>query len=652
MKKIYSLVFALIFSISLNAQSISPEQAETVARNFYSERSNHLIIDKNATTEFFLVDKLIADNGKILGYIFNAESGKGFVIVSAFNNTIPVLAYSLTKAFDKTREMPPSVEAILTDYKRQLILASTSTGPVSAEIESLWEYYLTSKGTKDVDAAGPLLSTTWDQGCYYNADCPYDASTGSYYCYHVPTGCGATAQAQIMKYWSWPVNGLGSNSYNSSYGTLSANFASATYNWNSMPNYLNTNNAEVAEIMSHVGISVNMNYSPSGSSSYISDHRYSFVNNFNYKNTASIENRSSYSDAGWAALLKGQIDAGKPVFYTGFDANGTSGHAFVCDGYQGSGYSTDYFHFNFGWGGYYDGYYSLNDISPGTGGTGGGSGDYSYYNQIIKDIEPNGTPNPGGGCDTIYNYSSSDNPTYYGFTTSWGYWTGQNGYGWNEFAEKFSSPSKPVVNGLYVAVAKADYFNSSSKVTFKVYNGGTTPGSVLATKNVYYSSLTPGYWNLVEFTNPITTTGNFYIGYEVYYTSPQDTFAVYVSEIPTATNTAYVKDGSTWHPYTDMYSSFYSHLWMDAIVCSVISDISKPEKPEAFVYPNPATDILNIFGINEIFTAVIYDHQGRIAINENVEKQINVSSLEAGMYYIIGYNENGEVILNKKFLKE
>lgn len=650
MSKVLSFLLILIFSASLYAQNISPEQAETVAKSFYSERSKHLMIEKTASVEFKLSESISSDNGKILAYIFNAKGGSGFVLISAFDNTIPVLAYSLTKPFDNSIDQPKAVQAILADYKRQLEYASTNTDIRSLEIEDLWNHYLYTKDTKDIEAAGPLLSTTWDQGCYYNADCPYDASAGSYMCYHVPTGCGATAQAQIMKYWSWPTNGSGSNSYSSSYGTLSANFSSATYNWGAIPNNVSSSNSEVAEVMSHIGISVEMGYSASGSGSYISDHRSSFINNFNYKSSMSTIPRTGYSDTQWASLLKAQVDAGKPVFYTGYDATYTSGHAFVLDGYQGSGGSSDYFHFNFGWSGYYDGYYSLNNIAPGTGGTGGGAGDYSYGNQVLINIEPNGTPTPGA-CDTIGNYGT-ENATYYSFTSEWGYWSGQNGYGWDEFAEKFSSVSAPIVNGLYVAVVKASNVSGSAKVTFKVYNGGTTPGSVIAQKDVYYSTLNPGYWNLVEFTSPVTTTGNFFIGYEVYYNTPQDTFATYMSTVPVSSNTGYLHDGSSWTDYPSINSQVVTHLWLDAIVCPNTTLVSEMEAPDAFVYPNPTHNQLNIFGIHEDITAVIYDSQGRIAIHESSDGTIDVSQLPTGLYIIKGYSMSGAEILNLKFIKE
>ncbi|MCD4730375.1 MAG: C10 family peptidase, partial [Bacteroidales bacterium] len=80
--------------------------------------------------------------------------------------------------------------------------------------------------SKGVD---PLLTTYWAQACYYNDSCPEDPG-GS--CGHARTGCGATAMAQILKYFNFPENGIGFHSfYHPTYGNISANFENTYYDW-------------------------------------------------------------------------------------------------------------------------------------------------------------------------------------------------------------------------------------------------------------------------------------------------------------------------------------------------------------------------------------------------------------------------------------
>ena len=118
------------------------------------------------------------------------------------------------------------------------------------------------------------MTTTWDQGKYYNAMCPSDNSLNDYYLGgHPYTGCTNTAMAQVMKYWNWPVHGSGSYSYtwegdpwyNWHYGTLSADFENTYYDWDNMPNELTSSSTQaqidaVSTLIYHCGVSTQSGY--------------------------------------------------------------------------------------------------------------------------------------------------------------------------------------------------------------------------------------------------------------------------------------------------------------------------------------------------------------------------------------------------------
>lgn len=389
MKKRAPIFLSLILIVQmLCAGPVDPEKAISIARNFYYERAN--IGSRMALEDIMLIQSQTrTKDEKPVMYIFNMAGKKGFIIVSGDDAVLPVLAYSFESNFS-SENPAPALSALLKWYEDQIVFMRDHNIAASEETVNAWDRYSRAElPAKGVAAVSPLLTTTWDQGCYYNAQCPYDASAGSYMCYRCPSGCGATAQAQIMKYHAYPTQGTGSHSYTSSYGTLSANFGTTTYNYGSMPNNVTSANAAVATLMYHIGVSVEMDYSPAGSGSFITDHRASFVSDFNYKSTTQAVSKSSYTNTQWAALLKGDLDNSRPIFYTGFDQGGSSGHAFVVDGYQNNGAYTDNFHINWGWGGYENGYFLLNDLTPSPGGIGGGSYNFNYNNAAIVHIEPN-----------------------------------------------------------------------------------------------------------------------------------------------------------------------------------------------------------------------------------------------------------------------
>ncbi|MDD3741979.1 MAG: C10 family peptidase, partial [Bacteroidales bacterium] len=209
-------------------------------------------------------------------------------------------------------------------------------------------------GLRPAKDVSPLMSTTWNQGCGYNAQCPVD---GAGPCGHVYTGCVATAMAQVIRCNEHPVNGTGTYCYTHSvYGEQCADFSATTYDYASMPD--GSGNADVAELMYHCGVSVNMGYSPTGSGAYSGSVPTALKNYFDYKNVVLV-NKSNYTDDTWNTILRREIDNSRPIYYSG---HGSGGHAFVFDGYQG----LDYFHVNWGWGGSSNGYFYCNDLTPGS----------------------------------------------------------------------------------------------------------------------------------------------------------------------------------------------------------------------------------------------------------------------------------------------
>lgn len=145
-----------------------------------------------------------------------------------------------------------------------------------------------------------------------------------------------------------------------------------------MPNQLSESNAEVARLIYHCGVAVEMDFGPSGSGAYTQDVATALKRYFKYQESVYRAEKADYSDTQWKALIRSELDAHQPVLYAG---SGTGGHAFVCDGYQ----SSDYFHFNWGWGGSHDGYFYLSGLTP-------DDDNYSYQQAAVLAIQPAMTP--------------------------------------------------------------------------------------------------------------------------------------------------------------------------------------------------------------------------------------------------------------------
>ena len=337
---LWSIVFGLFLSVT--AHPIDLETARDIAVKFMG-------------TDDLLLSATYFSERHAAFHVFNTENG--FIIVAADDSVTPIIGYSHEGRFD-----PDNVPAPLEEYLREIVIGPTTCKESSNK------------------AVGPLLSEKWHQGCLYNNHCPAYPSAP---CGHAEVGCAAVAMGQIMHYWGYPSTGWGSHSYTNSGTTLSADFGNTTYLWDRMPNLLDETSGEdaaeaVSTLLYHCGVSINMKYAASGSYAYATDVPDALVRYFDFSRRIRLEMRDDYDDNAWASLLKENLDRQQPILYAGF---GSAGHAFVCDGYD----SNNLFHFNWGWGGNADGYFSLGNLNP-------NGYNFSTNNYAILDIYPQYDP--------------------------------------------------------------------------------------------------------------------------------------------------------------------------------------------------------------------------------------------------------------------
>ncbi|MCF8367839.1 MAG: C10 family peptidase [Bacteroidales bacterium] len=360
MKSTLLFVFS-IFIIHLNAlcQSVSEAEVKTAATHFYFERATSDPIHYSGIHISEVIPVMY--NQTLVYYAVNLNP-VGFVLVSPDRSVKPVLAYSFNNGY-KEEDQHPAFSAWILQYKKQMEFALQKKIIPSPEITAEWERLLKSgpsklkKLTKD-DSVEPMLISNWDQGQFYNQMCPQDPGGPGGYCY---TGCVATAMGQLCYYFRWPDNGIGSYSYqHPDYGTISASFEETDYQWNSMSNTLNQPNIAVAELLFHLGAAVDMVYGPNGSGMYNHKAAYALRTHFKFAPETEYLYRDSTS-LDWDSTIVAHLDQGIPMYYAGWSVPNINGHAFIVDGYQ----TEEYFHFNWGWGGSYDGYFYLDNLSPG-----------------------------------------------------------------------------------------------------------------------------------------------------------------------------------------------------------------------------------------------------------------------------------------------
>jgi len=546
----------------------------------------------------------------------------------------------------------------------------------------------------------PLLTCTWDQGAYYNALCPADGAGPAG---HVVTGCVATAMAQTMFYYRFPTTGLHSNTYNagSTYGYLTANPGTTTYDWNAMQDNLNASNTAVATLIYHCGVTVNMNYGPAGSSANMSDAAYAMKYYFKY-GTITEHLRFGYSDANWIAMLKTELNAKRPVMYSGDDTGGGGGHAFVCDGFDVS----NNFHFNWGWSGYYNGYFAMSDLN---------AGGYHFNDNQAAYVNIY----PGSGYP--YNCTGTTSLTSSVGTIEDG--SGPSDYQNNDDCRWLIAPTGAAKINLYFTAFSTESTNDQviiydgGAITDPVlgtYSGSTLPASVSSTGGqmlvrftsngsstssgwrAYYNSTFPILCNSV--TDLLATSGNFSdgsgtssynnstvcrwnitptgvtsitLGFTAFNTeATNDKVMVYdIGQTPSvllATYSGTSLPPTVTYPTSKLMVRFTTNTTVtgqgwDAFYSSTVGIDENEISNSLNVFPNPAENILNInfsSNVTQNILLTLSTITGQTVYSQPIEsftgaysKTIDLTGISKGIYLLKVISEKGNTV-NKKVVIE
>ena len=222
----------------------------------------------------------------------------------------------------------------------------------------------------------PLLATTWGQGAPYNDFCPTLNNR------KLITGCVTTAVAQIMKYHSWPAQGVGECT--AEVQNLDTTYTKVVlgdvYHWDNMKDDYSRGaklkTTEVARLMRDVGHAVNVCYTPVLTGANSANVPKALIEHFHYSPEVRQVHRSHYTDEEWHRMLDVELAARRPIYYsarsTRFD-----GHAFVVCGVDEQGL---YF-VNWGWGGHCDGYFDFDAVAA-------HGASYNYVQSAVVGIVP------------------------------------------------------------------------------------------------------------------------------------------------------------------------------------------------------------------------------------------------------------------------
>lgn len=329
-------VFALLFiGLPANAQKRSSAEAAKVATGFFHAEEVDAMQMKEEEGSRRL-QKKVMDNTSDAYYMFRNKEDNRLVVISGDQRMQSILGYTDNAIEDNM--MPDGLAELLTTYKRQYAALSPDC---QTECKS------------NLNKGERLLKTPdWGQWAPFNLHTPL-----SY-----PTGCAATAMSIVMRYHQWPVMGQGSKTHIWKDSVMTADFEHTRYDWDNMPmsydSYTTAQAEAVSLLMRHAGIAVEMYYAAESSGARQSLVPGALTQHFRYAATTHLVSAADYDAATWEKMMRSEIDADRPVIYTGESTMGRGSHGFVLDGYR-----DNLFHFNFGWNGSGNGYFAISAFS-------------------------------------------------------------------------------------------------------------------------------------------------------------------------------------------------------------------------------------------------------------------------------------------------
>jgi hypothetical protein len=399
---IFLFTAMLLFSTGVFARPTTTEEAKAVVRNWLLSEARPMNAPVGAQIEQV---KSFADASVSPAYYVVFLKPAGLVFVPADDLVEPIVGFvSDATSFDPSLSNPLEVLVSLDIPARVLDAREVETmakpGAVFPAPGSQWDKaqhkwdQLTSPGSDQAGSGGltkisdvriaPMVQSRWSQTgaggsssnpCYNYYTPPKEAGNPNNY----PCGCTATAMAQIMRYFQFPAEGVGTASFTiqvdgqpTTRSLRGGDGAGGPYNWSSMPYITNASTPvgqcqAIGTLTADSGVSIGMRYTKAASGAWQWG---AFTKTFGYSNAFDAYNSGdNFPEESLLAMVNPNLDARHPALINIWGpGKGNGGHSVVCDGY-GYNWSTLYHHLNMGWLGQHDAWYNL---------PAGGAGSYKF----------------------------------------------------------------------------------------------------------------------------------------------------------------------------------------------------------------------------------------------------------------------------------
>lgn len=599
------------------------------------------------------IEAMYLPGGELGYYMVDLKQG-GWVMVSADDVMRPVMAFSFENSMTPENEWNDNARYLLSLYQQEISLALSNS---SLTRDAGWdlEAQATSKKAAAADPVDPFIPVNWNQSSGWNMFCPEDEDGPGGHAY---VGCVAVSMAQAMSVYEYPVRPQGIKDYvHPDYGSIAVNYDMADpYEWGQMS--ASSADEYNAILLYHCAVAVEMDFGADGSGAYVVNAMAAMKRYFNYSQSMTFEYRYEDTEE-WVSTLAAELEAGRPIVYRGNPGDGTAGHAWNVDGYYASG-TVDYFHMNFGWSGSQNGYYTLDNITPGSNDFNANQGailgmappsSMPYDLALSEESVPEGLPDSSFVADVLVTDEDPDN--VYSFTCKGPFSVILDDFGPASFyiedqklytTEVFEyDDSDPEANSEFLLIIVEDQYGNEYQEEFeiaieKVFHGPT--GIALSDSSVMEEQPvgTAVGKLIIEDEDPTNTysytiDGSFYIENDTLKTSVEFDY----NTSSTSDVTITVEDSRGFI----LSRGFTIEILQNQSGTTGIQEQSRGVS----IYPNPADQYVIMEGLENYQTIEMWELSGKMLMKiPSEQKQLDVSGIKNGIYLLVCNGSDGRLV--------
>ena len=282
-----------------------------------------------------------------------------------------------TEDTDYTIDLPPCYEETLNDYAKEVEWWQTIGQRISEESTPPAMQRAAAIVASDVE---PLIKTKWNQTAPWNNNLTFEGKK----CY---AGCVPLSIAQLLYYWwtkGFSRGCMASKGYKTKTNLYEVGAMSAVtvFDFDNMTLGKPTTAASIkaiADMLEHIGKAVKADYKPTATGTRTDDYFPALSKVFRLGENITQVFASKIGLAAFCEKIRKELESGRPVMMTGCNSAHTAAHSFLCDGYRSV---DDKFHYNWGWGGSYNGWFKMGALTPTS------SRNYSYYKHAFLNVQP------------------------------------------------------------------------------------------------------------------------------------------------------------------------------------------------------------------------------------------------------------------------